>query len=248
MLAARHRQDHRRSPLYCFCQGMICGCITGMKRHHHIHMAAPFIGCDISLIKMQFFVMIFFCKTAACLDDISLQIQTDHLDIITFQLMQIVIHCKCKVGFTAPKINDIHLSVFWKPGENILNKLQKAVELLKFIITGILDPARFIHNSQIYQIGHRHTFLQQIFLLPVVGQHGNKILPALCFLSLNCKSALFTGKNCTLNALCLQLKLAEILLHPVVCETEHFLSFMVFMKLFLSHSPCNLIHDPALQQ
>ena len=246
MLTAGHRQDDRGTPSHCFCQGMVRSGIAGMKRHNHIHMAAPFIGCDISLIKMQFFVMIFFCQTAACLNDVRLQIQTDHLDIIAFQLMQIVIHGKCEIGFAAPEVNNIHFSVFREPWQDVLNKLQKAVELLKFIITGMFHLTRLIHDSQIYQIGHRHPFLQQIFLLPVVGQHRDKILPALYFLSLDGQSALLAGKHCPLNAFCLQLKLAELLLHPVVCETEDFIPLMVFMKLLLSHSPCNLIHNLAL--
>ena len=59
MLTAWNRQDDLRIPSHRFGKCKICRCITGMKRHNHIHFSDTFIIRDISNQKFQFVISIF---------------------------------------------------------------------------------------------------------------------------------------------------------------------------------------------
>ena len=82
MLTARHRQDYFCIPFQSLLQGIICGRITGVQRHNHVHFGNALVICNISGQKSQFIIAVFFRKGIAACDHIFFQIQSDHTDII----------------------------------------------------------------------------------------------------------------------------------------------------------------------
>ena len=134
MLAARHREDHSCSPLYCLSQCIICSRVTGMKSYHHIYRRYALIFSNIPLVKMQLLISIFFCQLITFFNHICFQIQTNDIYVIPLYLPEIIIHGKGQVAFSAAKIQNCNFSVPGKLGQNILNKLQKPVNLSKFVI------------------------------------------------------------------------------------------------------------------
>ena len=247
MLAARYRKNYRSSPLHCFVKRIIGSCITSMKRNHHICLLTSLIGSNISLIKFQFFIMIFFCKTAAGFDYIFFQIQTYNTHIISLQLTKIMIHGKGEIRLAASKINNCNFSVFWKLRKNIFNKFQKTIQLPKLIIFCMSDFSLFCHNSQINQKRHRRPLFQKIMFLPVMCQHRNKsfLFFALLFDFNGCFS-FFAHKKCSGSSSALHLKLPKFRMYPFFCHSANFCLFIILVELLLPHRLCNLIFQLPL--
>ena len=65
--------------------------------------------------------------------------------------MQIIINCKCQIGFTASKIQNRYFPVLRELRKNILDKLQETVDLAKFVVAGFHNFAFCRHGTVIYQ-------------------------------------------------------------------------------------------------
>lgn len=63
--------------------------------------------------------------------------------------MQIIVNCKCQIGFTASKIQNRYFPVLRELRKNILDKLQETVDLAELIKLCPHDFPFFCHNSQI---------------------------------------------------------------------------------------------------
>ena len=122
MLTTWYRQNDLCSPAHCFIQSIIGRRITGMQRHHHVHMIHAVIIRDITSQKCQLLIAVILCQLLAVCDYICLEIQPDDPYIIVFQLMQIIIHGKCQIGFSTSEIYNNRFPVFWKLRNNIFNK------------------------------------------------------------------------------------------------------------------------------
>ena len=147
---------------------MIRGRIAGMKGHHHIHAVLAFKIRDIPLKEIQPAIPVFLRKAAAAADHIRLQIQARHTDIQPAQLVQIIVHGESQIAFPASEINDPHTPVLWEYGHDVRDKFQETVDLAEFIIPALHRfPLRRL-NPKIDQKGNRLSFLQNIFLLPVM--------------------------------------------------------------------------------
>ena len=88
MLAARHGKDDLCPPLNRLGKCIIGCLVTGMKCHDHIHLRNAVIICDVPLQEMQFLITIFLRESAAFLNYICLEIQTDDVDIITLKSLR----------------------------------------------------------------------------------------------------------------------------------------------------------------
>lgn len=63
--------------------------------------------------------------------------------------MQIIVNCKCQIGFAASKIQNRYFPVLRELWKNILDKLQETVDLAELIKLCPNDFPLFCHNSQI---------------------------------------------------------------------------------------------------
>ena len=220
MLTAGHRQNHRSSPAYCLRQCKICGSITGMQSNHHIYLIHPFIRGNISLVKTKLFIPILFCQTAAGLNHIFFQIQSDNPHIILLQFMQIIIHGKGKIGLSTAKIQYGNLPVSGKLRQNIFHKFKESVNLSELIISGMYNPAFPGHNPQINQKIHWSPFFQDISFLTVMRKFflSSRLIlttallhPLKILFFFDGELAFFTNKNIHISFFTFQLHLPETL-------------------------------------
>ena len=169
-----------------------------MKRHHHIDPINAFIRSNIPLTESQLLIAVFFCQHAAFFNDILFQIQSNDPYIVLLQFMQIIIHRKRKIRLSTSKIKDCHFPVFGKFGKDILNKLQKTIDLSEFIITTVYNLPLRSHNSQVDQKFYRFSLFQNVPLLPIMRQrfHADRFVAKITFLFflffLNCEFSLLT--------------------------------------------------------
>ena len=171
MLTAGYRQNNFRSPFHSLRKSIICSCVTGMQGYYHINRRNTFIISNISLIRMQFFISILYCKMITFFYYICFQIQTNNIYIITFQFSQIVIHGKCKIGLSASKIKNGHFPLLIQSWKNVLNKFQKSIDLSELIVFLGNNPAFLIHNTKINKKGDWNIFLKYVLLYTIVGQY-----------------------------------------------------------------------------
>ena len=73
--------------------------------------------------------------------------------------MQIIVHCKGKIGFAAAKINNADGTVFRQFIDHILDKFQIPVDLTEFIKSRPGHPAVRGLHAQSYQEIHWFSFL-----------------------------------------------------------------------------------------
>ena len=169
-----------------------------MKRHHHIDPINAFIRSNIPLTESQLLIAVFFCQHAAFFNDILFQIQSDDPYIVLLQFMQIIIHRKRKIRLSTSKIQDCHFPVSGKFGKDILNKLQKTIDLSEFVITTVYNLPLRSHNSQVDQKFYRFSLFQNVPLLPIMRQrfHADRFVAKITFLFflffLNCEFSLLT--------------------------------------------------------
>ena len=178
MLTARNRQDHFGSPGNSLGQGIVRRSIAGMQGNHHIHPGYPLIILDIALQKCQFVIAIGLCQSLTVPDHLLLAIQAYDPYIQFLKDMQIIIDGKGQVGLAAAKIQDGNLPVrllfldlpapFFKGRKNILDKLQKTVDLPELIISFPYDFPFLCHYAQVNQERNRYTLRQYIALSPIM--------------------------------------------------------------------------------
>ena len=112
--------------------------------------------------------------------------------------MQIIIHRKRKIRLSTSKIQDCHFPVSGKFGKDILNKLQKTIDLSEFVITTVYNLPLRSHNSQVDQKFYRFSLFQNVPLLPIMRQrlHADRFVAKITFLFflffLNCEFSLLT--------------------------------------------------------
>ena len=141
MLTAGHHHNDACIPFYRFFYGVI-GCrVAGMECHHHVHLVIAFVGADVAPLKMQVLVAVLLCQPVAKGNHILLQIQTRNLHFVFPKHMQVIIHGKGKVRFSASEVNDAHRSVCWKLTHNVLDKFQITVNLAELIVLRLYDFA-----------------------------------------------------------------------------------------------------------
>ena len=83
MLTAGYGKDHLSTPFHSFGKCIVCGCITGVKCHYHIHRGYSLIIGNITMIKMQLLITISECQRIAFLYNIHFQIKANDIDIIS---------------------------------------------------------------------------------------------------------------------------------------------------------------------
>ena len=172
MLAARHRQNHLSAPLHSLCQGKIRGCVARMQGNHHVRPLCALISGDIPMAEPQILKPKLLPKAAAEINHILLQIQPRYPDRIPPNLFQIIIHGKRQIRLPAAKIHNRIRPLPRELRKNILNKLQKPVDLPELIILPLHHPAVPRHNSQIHQKRNRLAFPQNIIPAPVMTETG----------------------------------------------------------------------------
>ena len=170
MLAARHRKDHFRIPADRLGKRVVRGRIAGMERDDHIHLIHAVIIRDVAGKECKLVITVLLCQPAAVPDHILLQIQPDNADIIAFQLMQIIIHGKCKIRLSAPEVKDRKFPVPVKLRQDILDKLKEPVDLPELVRPRPDDLPVLRHHPEIPEKGHVLSFFENVSLLPVVGQ------------------------------------------------------------------------------
>ena len=169
MLAARHREDHFRAPAHRLCQRVVRGCVAGVECDHHIYPVHAVIVCDIPHEEGQLVIPVLFRQLPAVIDHIFFQVQPDDTDVISSQLVEIVVHGECEIRFPASEIQDRKLPPLLQPGEDILDKFQEAVDLAEFVRLRPHDLPVLCHHSQVSEERDRHAFLQDVMFLPVMG-------------------------------------------------------------------------------
>ncbi len=90
--------------------------------------------------------------------------------------MQIIIHGKSQIRLTAAKVNNMHRMILGQEWPNVLNKLQKTVDLTELIVPRRYHFSFFGLHSQIHQKGNRTSFFQNIAFLSVVGQRNLNVI------------------------------------------------------------------------
>ena len=90
---------------------------------------------------MQVPVAVLLCQPVAKGNHILLQIQPRNLHFVFPKHMQVIIHGKGKVRFSASEVNDAHRSVCWKLTHNVLDKFQITVNLAELIVLRLYDFA-----------------------------------------------------------------------------------------------------------
>ena len=169
VLAARHREDHFRAPSHRFCQRVIRSCIAGMESDHHIYPVHAVIVRDIPHEKGQLVIPVLFRQFPAVVDHVFFQVQPDDADVISSQLVEIVIHSECEIRFPASEIQYRKLPSLLQPGKDILDKFQEAVDLSEFVRLRPHDLPVLCHHTQVSEERNRCALLQDIILPPVMG-------------------------------------------------------------------------------
>ena len=141
-----------------------------MERDDHIHLIHAVIIRDVAGKERKLVITVLFCQPAAVPDHILLQIQPDNADIIAFQLMQIIIHGKCKIRLSAPEVKDRKFPVPVKLRQDILDKLKEPVDLPELVRPRPDDLPVLRHHSEITEKRYEFPFFENVSLLPVVGQ------------------------------------------------------------------------------
>ena len=246
VLTAGHRQDNSGLPGHRLGQGIIYGCIAGVEGHHHIYLIHSLIPGNIPLQELQLFITVFFRQPVAIFNYIGLQVQPDHPHIQPLLHLQIVVHGKGEIGFSAAEINDGQLPVPGQLGQHVLDEFQEAVYLTEFIVLGLHDPPLFGHHPQIHQKLHRLSRLKNVLLLPVVGQADGAHQLRLFFLFyLHRELPLLAHQHRSGGAAVLQLQL-PVVQDPLLQPTDQLLLVIVFMQLLGAHSPGHLEQQTAL--
>ena len=244
MLAARHGKDDLCPPLNRLGKCIIGCLVTGMKCHDHIHLRNAVIICDVPLQEMQFLITIFLRESAAFLNYICLEIQTDDVDIITLKFSQIIIHGKSKIRLTAAKIQNRDLPLSGKCRKDILDKFQKTVDLFKFVIRVLVDFALRIHYAEIHQKWDWYSFFEDILLYPVVCHDLHRFQCRMLFY-FHGLFTLLADKNGSIFALSLYLKLGKTVFEAVCNVGSHFLMCVVLVDGFLTDCRSCLITDSS---
>ena len=155
-----------------------------MERDDHIHLVDALIIRNVPHQERQLLIAVLLRQFSAVFDHILFQIQADNADIVFFQLMQIIIHGKCEIRFSASEIEDRKLSLLIELRKDIFDKFQEPVDLAEFVRLRPDDLPVLCHHPQISEERHRDPFFQDIMFLTVVGQIRRlRLLPALLFLN-----------------------------------------------------------------
>ena len=169
-------------------QGVVCGGVAGVQRDHQIGGLIGQIIPDVAAAEVQAGIAVFFRHSAAVGDHILFQIQPNNIRFFPQDLGDIIVDHKGQIGLSAAKIHDAQRfpGIF---GQNIVQKLHKAVDLLEFIVFGLDNPALRRQHAEIHQRRDAHALLQQILLFPVVS--GRPLQNGLHRLTLEKQLALF---------------------------------------------------------
>ena len=247
MLTARYRQNHLCIPLDSFCKCIVCRFVTGMERHDHIDFLYTFIICDITMQKMQLVIAVFSGKAVTFLNNVFFQIKSDDIDIVSFEFFQIVIHGKCQIRFATSEIQNRDLPFSGQRRKNILNKFQKTVDLLKFVIRSIVDFALAVHHTEIHKKRNRRPLFQNVLFYPVVRLNPDRFQRRMLF-DFDCLPAFFADQNRAIHASSLCLKLRETAFAKVRRHIGNdFFLCMIRVKYLRSHRRGCLITDTAFQ-
>ena len=115
-------------------KGIIRSYITGMKRHNHVYLVYSFVVADVSVIKFQVFLITkFLSQFIAVTNHRFFQIQSNNIYLFFLHLMEVIIDRKGQIGLTASKINDGYRLIFRQFFLHIFDKLQKTIDLFKFL-------------------------------------------------------------------------------------------------------------------
>ena len=101
--------------------------------------------------EMQLVIAIFLSKAVTFLNNIFFQIKADDIDIVSFEFFQIIIHGKGQIRFATSEIQNRDLPFSGQRRKNILDKFQKTVDLLKFVIRSIVDFALTVHHAKVHK-------------------------------------------------------------------------------------------------
>ena len=218
-----------------------------MKRHNHIDLLYTFIICDIAMQEMQLVIAIFLSKTVTFLNDVLFQIKSDDVDVVSFEFFQIIIHGKCQIRFATSEIQDRDLPFSGQRRKNVLDKLQKTVDLLKFVIRSIVDFPFAVHHSEIHKKRNRRSFFQNVLFHPVVRLNPDRFQRRMLF-DLDRLLTFFADQNGTVRTSSLYLKLRKTAFVKVCLHIGNdFFPCIICVEHLRSHSGRSLITDTAFQ-
>ena len=167
MLTAWYGKNHFCIPCDCIVECKISRSITGMERHDHIHVKRRLKSIDVTKLKAQIVIAIFFRRPVAFFDDIFFQVESKHLHFHVPDLCKIIIHDKSQVRLSASEINDVYFLTFIFP-DRIIDHLDKTVDLAELIIHGLYYFSLSGKNTHIHQRRDHLSLIQNIIFLPVM--------------------------------------------------------------------------------
>ncbi|MNW45545.1 hypothetical protein D3C74_228120 [compost metagenome] len=108
------------------------------------------------------------------LDDVRLQVKSDHIQFSLLLHRQVMIQRKRQIGLAAAKIDNGQRAALRQMRKNVLNHFEKTIDLLEFIVFFGEYLAFRIHNAKFHQKRNCGSFLQHVLLLPVMGQRPQR--------------------------------------------------------------------------
>lgn len=134
MLTAGHAED----VLYALFDGVIecviCGGVAGVKGYYHVDIfVVEDVLCDVCNYEFKIGVAVFFCNIVAVFNYVGLKVVAYDLGFYVFYLCEIVVNDERELGFAATEIENGDI-VLAELRVCVVNKLNKAVDLLVFVI------------------------------------------------------------------------------------------------------------------
>ncbi len=182
MLAARYGQDHRRPPAYGLDQGIIRRCVACMQGDDHIRIRLIRILCDIALQKAQSVIIQILGNTAAKIDHVFLQIQTDDVNVFAEFQPEVVVKGEGQVGFSAAEIYDAkRLSLVRQKIKSVRYYFKEAVDLTKLCIMLLDYMTLMIHDAEADQEITIGMIRYDVLLLKVVRKSRHSLCGCLFY-------------------------------------------------------------------
>ena len=181
MLAARHREDHRRTGANGAVEGVVGGGVAGVEADDEVDAVERVVAGDVADLEPEAVGAERAGERLAVVDHIRLEVEPDDLDLAPMDDRQQVVEREREVRLAGAEVDDAERAFGGKRREHVLDELEEPVHLAELVVALRPHLALGRHHAELDEERHRHAVGQHALLDAVVPERrrsGRRRRPA----------------------------------------------------------------------
>ena len=173
MLAARHREDHRRAGANGAVEGVVGGGIAGVEADDEVDSLERGVPGDVADLEPEAVGAERAGERLAVVHHIRLEVETDDLDLAPMDGREQVVEREGQIRLAGAEVDDAERALGRESGEHVLDELEEPVHLAELVEALRPHLALGGHHTELDEERHRHALGQHALLDAVVPErHG----------------------------------------------------------------------------